>query len=327
MKRAAWIVFVLCSATVAFGGARRLGTDAPRRLSDPIDPHASAGLFVGVRDFTKDADLTQVKYAVDDAVDLAYELAIDHRPPLLNADRVVLAISGDPQKAQSQRKLEALLAAGATRREANQSDVLLLLESQSGAVGRNGILVVAFATHGISDEGTQYLFLASSLLKYRETMITEAKVRDIVSSHGAARSLIIVDACRERLTRDRRTGDPDPRSTSAFLSAIGNVEGQAVLSAAAAGEYAYDDDKRQNGVFTAAVIDGLRCQAPADARGFVTVDTLWTYVQQRVLSWIQTYKNPSARKAAQFQCDGLLKTMPLALCPNRTASLPPPASR
>lgn len=326
MKCVPRLALLLLIADALFAGVRPLGKNAPRRPFDPIDARASAGLFVGVRDFKKDADLTEVKYAVDDAVDLAYELAVDQRPPLMTPDRVVLALSGDPQKSESKKKLEALLAAGATRHDAEQSDVLLLLESQSGSVGRNGILVVSFATHGISDEGTQYLFLAGSLVKYRETMITEAKVRDIVASHGAARSLIIVDACRERLTRDRRTGDPDPRSTSAFLSALGSVEGQAVLSAAAGGEWAYDDDKRQNGVFTSAVIDGLRCGAAADARGFITVDTLWTYVQQRVLSWIQVNKNPSARKAAQFQCDGLLKTMPLAQCPNRTASSPPPQS-
>lgn len=49
-----------------------------------------------------------------------------------------------------------------------------------------------------------------------------------------------------------------------LLRAMSAVHGQVVLAAAAAGQYAYDDDDRRNGVFTAAVIDGLRRQAPAD---------------------------------------------------------------
>jgi hypothetical protein len=311
---------VLLLSRSASGGVRRLGSNLPSKPADPVDPHASAGLFVGVHDFTKDSDLTPVKYAVDDAVDLAYELSIDHHPPLLNPDRIVLALSGEPQKPESVTKLQALLSAGAMRHTAEQSDIFTLLEAQSGLIGRNGILVVAFATHGISEEGTQYLLVASSLLKYRETMVTEAKVCDIVASHGALRSLILIDACRERLTRDRRNGEPDPRSVAASGNAMGSVEGQAVLSAAAAGDYAYDDDKRQNGVFSAAVIDGLRCGASTDARGFVTVETLWSYVQEQVLEWIQTYKNPGARRATALQCDGFFRTLPLAFCPNHTVA-------
>jgi len=327
MRRVLSIVVVLLLSRSAAGGVRRLGTNLPTRPTDPVDPQASAGLFIGVHDFTKDSDLTPVKYAVDDAVDLAYELSIDHHPPLLTPSRIVLALSGEPQKAESHAKLQALLDGGAVRRTAEQSDIFTLLETQAGIVGRNGILIVAFATHGISEDGTQYLLTSSSLLKYRETMVTEAKVCDIVANHGAARSLILIDACRERLTRDRRNGEPDPRSIAAFANAMSNVEGQAVLSAAAAGDYAYDDDKRQNGVFSAAVIDGLHCKAPTDPRGFVTVDTLWNYVQEQVLSWIQTYKNPGARRATSLQCDGLFKSLPLALCPNHMSSVSLPAPK
>jgi len=63
----------------------------------------STGLFVGVRDFPHDPMLT-VPYAVDDAVDLAFLFALDQRVGLVPPRRVVLAISGQPQKDESDRK-------------------------------------------------------------------------------------------------------------------------------------------------------------------------------------------------------------------------------
>ncbi|MFL6246471.1 MAG: caspase domain-containing protein [Thermoanaerobaculia bacterium] len=296
------------AGVIPYSAERRVDVNAPVAASE------SAALFVGVRDFVYDDTLTEVKYGVDDAVDLAYVLAIERTPQLVDPKRIVLALSGDPQKPQSQRNLDALIGAGATRRPAAQSDVLTLLEQQARAVGRNGVLIVAFATHGINHEGTQYLLTASSLLQHRETGVTETKIREIVSQARVARALILIDACRQSLTSDTRNGKPDPRSAAALLRALGDVHGLSVFSAAAPGQYAYDDEARRNGVFTAAVIEGLQCRAATDDRGYVTIDTLRDYVEQQVLSWVQKHRDPNAKQATQLQSEGRSSTMPLAVC-------------
>src|ERR1700686_2757436 len=87
------------------------GRPSEADVSGGFDPAQSAALFVGVRDFTYDETVTEVRYAVDDAVDLAYVLAIGGKPHLVEPGRVILALSGDPQKPRSQQKLEALIAA------------------------------------------------------------------------------------------------------------------------------------------------------------------------------------------------------------------------
>lgn len=51
-------------------------------------------MFVGIRRFTHDADLDPVRYAVDDAIDLAYAVSLDRSVPLIAPDRVALALSG-----------------------------------------------------------------------------------------------------------------------------------------------------------------------------------------------------------------------------------------
>src|SRR5437763_870572 len=50
--------------------------------SKEMDAKQSAALFVGVSEF-KYGRLAPVQFALDDAIDLAYELAIDHDPILV----------------------------------------------------------------------------------------------------------------------------------------------------------------------------------------------------------------------------------------------------
>src|SRR4051794_1291264 len=106
------VVVALSLCRSAMGGVK------PEREASP-EVERSAALFVGVRDFHND-HLAAVPFALDDAVDLAYELAIAHDPILVPPGRVVLALSdGEPVKEESRRRLQALLAAGATRRPAD----------------------------------------------------------------------------------------------------------------------------------------------------------------------------------------------------------------
>ena len=307
------LVALLLCGSVEAGVKRRGGKD--------VEAGQSAALFVGVRDFEHDG-LAQVPFAIDDAVDLAYELAIDHEPVLVPPNRVVLALStGEPQKTESQRKLKELLAAGATRRAAGQREILDSLETQSKRVGRNGILIVSFATHGVSDKKATHLLTPASRLDKLEATVTVDDIREIVSSNDVPRALILIDACRERLIRNGRTGRADPRS--AFIRVMSGVEGQVVISGAAAGGYAYDDEERRNGVFTATVIAGLQCGAAKDWHHFVTVETLYSYVSREVLRWEKDH-GKHVRKATELICEGQTRKMPLSICVNRTASASAP---
>lgn len=301
--------------------------DAGARLLDRHDarPEQSAALFVGVRGF-EDASLTKVPYAIDDAVDLAYEVSMVLQPPLVPPRRVVLALSpGQPHKADSRLKLKALLAAGAVRRPARRTDLLAILDRQCRNVGRDGMLIVTFATHGVSPDGIQNLLAVDSRIALPATMIPDNVISDVISRCKVPRSLILIDACREHLAIDRRNSQPDERSVAVFIRIMTGVEGQAILSGAARGGYAYDDDAMCNGVFTAAVLEGLRCGAAKDRHGFITVETLYRYVQRRVVRWVRDNRNRRVRTATQFSCEGDTRKMPLAICPvSRTASASSP---
>lgn len=282
-------------------GVRLLAPDAAEEMPARFDPAQSAALFVGVREFPGDRTLPPVEYAADDAVDLAWTFALDERVRLVQPHRVVLALSGAPRKNASRDRLRELLGKGAHLAPAD--GVAALLEQQARAVGSGGVLIAAFASHGFSSEGTSYVLEASSVFGRRETSLSTARLLEIAGT--APRSLVILDACRQRQGA-RAPGIAAP----AVLEGITESAGQAVISIS--GEYAWDANG--NGALTAAILDGLRCKAPADVRGVVSFETLRMYVEKRLLTWIRRYRDPHAATATEALMQGKTNLLPLAAC-------------
>src|SRR5258706_1693130 len=275
-----------------------------------FDPEQSAALFVGVRQF-QDNDIAEVPYAVDDAIDLAHAFAIKPKHPLVQTCHVVLALRGEPHKKASEKRLQELRTAGAVVIGATRSEILDTLGQQADRTGGGGILIVSFATHGFSREGVPYVLAGSSTLSDPDSALPTTMILD-VAAH-APRSLIFIDACRQRVTAATRS-ITQPRSTAPPLSAMTAKTGQVVFYAAAAGKYAYDDDRKKNGVFTENVITGLECNATVDDRGVMTASALYDYVEKRVRKWVKKNREPTVTHTTQFNWDGDSGGMPVAFC-------------
>lgn len=279
---------------------------------------ASTGLFVGVREFPHDERLT-VPYAVDDAVDLAHRFALDQRVGLVPPKRVVVAISGSPQKDESKERLRELKDAGARIvNEATTGDIVHLLKDQAARAGDEGLLVLSIASHGFQQDGDAYILGSTSEFGSPETSLRTAMIFDIAST--ARRSLIFIDACRDRTGQDSRGGTPDVDSSAPLINRMKRVQGQVIFYAAAPGQYAFDDDVHGNGVFTRAVLDGLNCEASSPG-GTVRADTLHSFVDREVRRWIRANKSKSVNPATQVSLEGETRNMPLSQCWR------PPASR
>jgi len=301
-------------------GARSIAygaVPAEVRAAGGFDPAESTGIFIGVRLFPGDADLAEVPYAVDDAVDMAHlcVFTLD----LLKSRRAILCLSGDPQKPESAEKLRRLKESGAEICDANQSTIYQRLISQRKAAGEGGLFIVHAATHGFSDQGVDYLVAASTVRSYIvQTGIRVDHVFEEVSKTKTPRRLVLLDACRERLTKERSQGVSTASPMGiAFAQAVASAAGQVVLTGTVMGGYSFDDNARQNGVFTCAVIEGLSGGAAPDPRGFITAETLSDFVNARVTGWV---KENRAELAAQ--CTGIEKKitgegsrLPLAISP------------
>ncbi|HEX2833115.1 MAG TPA: caspase family protein [Thermoanaerobaculia bacterium] len=291
-------------------GARSAGpvsVDALGLASGQFQRKQAVGMFVGVTDF--DSGVQPVPYAVDDAVDLAWMFALDRRVSLVPPSRVVLALSGRPVKAVSQQRLEELITAGAKVVPANTVEIFQTLQKQAAAAGRDGMVILSMATHGFMHNGSEYILGRSSTYRDPETSLSIASLLDVVALSPARRSLIFVDACRDRVMNEVRSAGAPP----AVAHQMKRIAGQAVFYAAAAGNYAYDDVAAQNGVFTSSVIAGLACNATSP-RQTVTVDTLHTFVERSVKKWIVDNKKPPVEAAIQVNVAGNTESMPLSQC-------------
>lgn len=292
---------------------RRL-IDTPHSASTRFDRKQSAGLFVGVRGFASES-LEEVPFAADDAVDLAYVFAFERRVSLVPPRRVMLVLSGHPVKPESREHLRMLRESGATVRfRADAADIVAALRQQAAAAGRDGMLIVSVATHGFLHDGNGYILGATSIVRDPSTMLPTAGIFETIASSPAQRSLVFIDACRERMEKGRRAVTADAMSVAPPLDRrLSRTHGQAVFYAAAAGESAYDDFTARNGVFTKAVIGGMQCGA-AKPGGMVTADTLASYVERNVRAWIRDNRDPTVGSATQWSIDGEARNMPLAQC-------------
>ncbi len=311
----ACLLFGVATATVvpfASRGTRGVRMPAERGASTHFDPRQSAALFVGVRDFDAAAE---VPFAVDDAVDLAHAFVLARRSSLVPPRRVVLILSSrSPVKPESRAHLRALRDAGAdVRFQADVEHVRAALREQTALAGRDGVLIVALAAHGFLHDGNGYILGASSAIRDLTTMLPTTELFETIASSNAQRSLVFVDACRERVTTGTRSVLASAMSAAPLMQRIAHTRGQAVFYAAAPGGWAYDDPEGRNGVFTEAVIAGISCEA-AKPRGVVTAETLAGFVERYVQSWIRKNRDPDVGSATQVSMDGDVRNMPLAKC-------------
>jgi len=310
------VLLAIATATVVplvYRGARgvRLASESPGGASRRFEWKQSAALFVGVREFSS---VDAVPFAVDDAVDLAYAFALQRHVRLVPPNRVLLVLAGNPVKPESRKRLRALRDAGAdVRSSAEIAEIRAALREQTALAGRDGILIVSLATHGFLRDGEGYILGTSSLVRDPATMLSDAEIFETIASSAAQRSLVFVDACRERLTTGTRSVLASAMSAAPLVRRLNNTRGQAVFYAAAPGQWAYDDPVARNGVFTEAVIDGIKCGAP-QTRKIVTAEKLAGYVERYVKEWIRKNRDPNIGSATQASLDGEARNMALAQC-------------
>lgn len=281
------------------------------RQRQGFHPSQSRGLFVGVNAF-EDQDIGPLSFAVDDAIDLAFLFSCELE--LVPPNRVHLALSGVPQKPATADQLEWLQAAGAQTVEARANNLHRLAFDLGADTGQDGLWIVTFSTHGFSDQGQDYLAASDSwLLRLAKTGIHVPSLLDDIARAVTPRRLLLLDACRRRLTRGTRGGDGEGTSDS-FVQAISNATGLAVLNSTTLGGYSYEDQSLGNGVFTSAMIRGIRQGLKDDGRGFVTVGSLARYLNEEVQAWIKT-KRPNdveVSRGVVYTIEGQAGTLPLA---------------
>lgn len=283
-------------------------------------PEESNGLFVGISRF-EDPGFAKVRFAVDDAVDLAWVFSLELG--LVDPARCVLALAGEPQKAVSRDRMTALLSSGARQELPSLIKLYRLAGELSRAGGERGLFVLSAATHGHSEPGRgDYLLAADTVHENLEQTALPLQVLiDKASLATPRRRLLLLDACREWLNQKR--GAAEAGMSESFAAAIAAAQGLTALLGSTSRGYAYDDLEQQNGVFSGALVEGLLGAAPVDERGFITTATLAKFVQSRVQAWVRRHrpKHVDLSRGIEATFDEAGARLPLAIDPKRTLAL------
>ncbi len=279
-----------------------------------VAPGGNAGLFVGVNQFSKDTSLRPLNFAVNDAVAQAHLFVVELK--LIPPANCYLSLAGEPTTESAKAQLAALLRGGAQRRDAAKPDCLRALLTVRGiSQDTRDLLVVSFSSHGFERASVAYTMPSDGLHDVlEETAISLNTVEQQLARSKAGKRLLLVDACRENPVTDTRS--VESAMSSAFRNALGAAEGQAVLASCDAGQLSIEDPNLGHGVFTHFLLKGLRGEAKADARGFITLGSASDYVAESVRVWVLRNKPGADPRLAQqpwFKGPKIAEQIPLAV--------------
>lgn len=245
----------------------------------------SAGLFVGLNHYD-DPEIRQLRFAVDDAIDLAHLFVIELG--LLEPSKTSLLLAGEPAKAESKRRLEELSSKGCLQGRPWLHELYQHADRFGHSTAEEGLIVAFFSTRGF-DSGAQGMLAVGGTLKRKavQTGLPLAMILDELSKARARNRLVLLDVCRE--SPGNAAGvqrEPSELLGEGFLRSIDGTKGSTVLTATSRGGFSFEDERDGNGVFAGAVMDGLRGDAQPGEQADVAVEMLASYLHQQIRDWV-----------------------------------------
>lgn len=302
------VAWLLAGAAHAQTDERSLHVKPPENVSALPGSEKRWALIIGI-DGYDEPQINRLEAASNDAKELAAVL-ISHGG--FSREQVIIMTSDGP-----------------TRNRPSRGNILGRLSKLKGVVPPDGLLVVAFAGHGIERGGLAYLLpsdaqMSDNLALLEQTAINVDIIKDWIRRTGVRQVLMIIDACRNDPVAGR--GGEDNVLTEAYIRGFRfdvrnqEVTAFATLYATEIGHRAYEDRERNQGYFTSALVEGLKGGA-ANENGEVTLGRLVRYLEDTVPK--QTSRDLGKEKNQRpfaviegYRADELV----IALAPTKVAS-------
>ncbi|CAG0958032.1 hypothetical protein ANRL3_00683 [Anaerolineae bacterium] len=154
---------------------------------------------------------------------------------------------------------------------------------------RSGMALLYFSSHGLTDNPGRLYLAAKNTEKAlpKGTAIPSSFITQLVDDSGSRQTVLILDCCFAGAF-PRGTRGENPKTANVEAAFVGNGRGRAVLTATDSIHYAWEDSAAlgpiENSVFTHWLIKGLRGEADANGDGLITLDELYSYTYQQVIS-------------------------------------------
>ncbi|MCB1179225.1 MAG: caspase family protein [Leptospiraceae bacterium] len=146
----------------------------------------------------------------------------------------------------------------------------------------NDLIVFFFSGHGISDNNEKgYLVTVDTVAdKQYNTALKVDHLVERLKEFKIKKSLLILDACRE-VVKETKSTSQNRLKNQEFLEA----ESTAVFYSTAKGQFSYEDDQTDYGVFTKYLIYGMEGKADFNDDYVVTFGELASFVESGVNKW------------------------------------------
>ena len=156
------------------------------------------------------------------------------------------------------------------------------LSEASAGLGPDDVLLLYIASHGTpsSFKGQPlYFFLHDSRLSsLSSTALSMTEVEEFVHAHTRARVVAFFDACHSGGVLGEKTGEALARR----VQAISGNDRLAIMASSGSEESSSESPAAGGGLFTQALLAGLRGEADANTNGETTADELFSFVRETV---------------------------------------------
>src|SRR5262245_51249871 len=274
-----WTLVAATGLVTSSGGAQTVkaqndiqhgqGASLPQSVKSWPDSAKRWALLIGIDEY-KDNQINPLEGAANDARALAGALM---RYAGFPSEQVILLASDQPLERQPTR-----------------SAILKYLSNLRGLVPKDGLLLVAFAGHGMERGGKAYLLPADALASddpalLEDTAISVERMKELIRAAEVSQVVMFLDACRNDPWSGRASSDNPLTSTYArgfnFLERNREVTAFATIYATSVGQRAYEYSEKKQGYFTWALAEALSGGC-ANANGEVTLARLVSYLQEKV---------------------------------------------
>lgn len=150
-----------------------------------------------------------------------------------------------------------------------------------GNIGRNDVVFVYFSGHGDTDNSGHGILCPSDYDRNKPgtSGISLSWIHSQLSNCLAKQKILVLDCCHAGSTR---AVSVRARQTSQFLVPLNSASGLVTLASCRADELSYQDKRKQLGIFTSQMANGLRGGADLNRNGLIDSEELYQWCSERV---------------------------------------------
>lgn len=208
--------------------------------------------------------ISSLKFSAND-INGFYEILVDPKKGEYNSNNVKVLSDIHEEKPQ-------------------RNNIISKLANMARSADPEDSILFYFSGHGYEKNEKSYLLCSDSYSNtLEETAIPTEQIRGIMEGSLARVKILIIDACHSGAIKGVK--DSGVMTKSFFETFFPAPEGFVVLTSCKLGEYSYEWNEKEHGVFSYYLLEGMKGAADKDGDRVVTITDAHKYTSENVKRW------------------------------------------